>query len=79
MGQNLETNRNAYFYHAVNTKTGKGFQNLYFFLTLFCIGVEPINNALTASGEQGRSSATHIHVPIDPQTPRPQKLYFDSG
>lgn len=80
MAQNLKTNRNAYFYHVVNTKTVKGFQNLYFFFkTLFCIGVEPINNAAIVPGEEGRSSAIHIQVPAVPQTPLPQKLYGDSG
>ena len=33
------------------------------------IEVQPINNAVIASGEQWRDSAVHIHVSIFPQTP----------
>ena len=32
----------------------------------FCIGVEPINNVVTVSGEQQRDPVTHIHVSILP-------------
>ena len=34
-----------------------------------CIGVQMIYNAVIASGEQRRDSATHIHVSVLPQTP----------
>ena len=34
---------------------------------LFCFRVEPINNAVIASGEQQRDSVTHVHVSILPQ------------
>ena len=38
-----------------------------FFLTSFCIGVQPINNAVIVSGGQQRGSAKRNHVPILPQ------------
>ena len=48
----------------------------FFFLLnfLFCIGVEPINNFVTVSGEQLRDSAIHMHVSILPQTLLPSRL-----
>ena len=37
----------------------------FFFLNLlFCMGVQPINNAMIVSGEQWRDSTIHIHVCI---------------
>ena len=56
---------------------GRLFENFIFcFLLnfLFCIGVQPINNAVTVSGEQRRDSATHIRVSVLPQTPLPARL-----
>ena len=41
---------------------------------LFCIGVQPINNAVTVSGEQRRDSATHMRVSVLPHTPLPARL-----
>ena len=48
----------------------------FFFLLnfIFCIGVEPINNFVTVSGEQWRDSAIHMHVSILPQTVLPSRL-----
>ena len=43
----------------------------------FCIGVEPINNAVMVSGGQQRDSAVPIHVPILLQTPLPSRLPHD--
>ena len=45
---------------------------------LFCIGVELISNVVAVSGERQRVSATHIHVPIFPQTPHPSRLTGDT-
>ena len=41
---------------------------------LFCIRVQPINNAVTVSGEQWRDSAIHTRVSIPPQTTLPSRL-----
>ena len=48
--------------------------NFSLFNFLFCIGVEPVNNTVIVSGEQGRDSAVHIHVSILPQTPLLSRL-----
>ena len=52
-----------------NSKDGLNF--------LLYIGVQPINNVVIVSSEQGRDSATHIHVSILPQTPLPSRLAHD--
>ena len=41
---------------------------------LFCIGVQPINNAVVVSGEEQRVSAIRAHTSILPQTPIPSRL-----
>ena len=49
----------------------------YFFFICFLkdfIGVEPINSVVIVSGAQQSDSATHIRVPILPQTPLPSRL-----
>ena len=45
--------------------------SFFFFNFLFGIRVQPINNVVIISGEQGRDSAIHIHVSILLQTPPP--------
>ena len=54
-------------------------QMLCFILNfLFCIGLELINTVVIVSGEQGRDSAIHIHVPILCQIPLPSGLPHNS-
>jgi len=47
------------------------------FLTLFYIGVQPMDSVVIVSGEQQRDSGMHIHVPILLQTPLPSRLPHD--
>ena len=44
---------------------------LFLFNFLFCTGVQLMDNIGIVSGEQGRDSATHIHVSVLPLTPLP--------
>ena len=38
----------------------------FFFTFLFCIGLQPVNNAVVVSGKQQRDSAICIHSPPKP-------------
>ena len=44
------------------------------FIFLAYVGAQPISNIVIVSGEQQRSSATHIHVSILCQSPLPSRL-----
>ena len=53
----------------LNTNRFTKYRNFFFFLTFYVVlGVQPVNNVVTVSGEQQRYSAIHIHVSILPQT-----------
>ena len=53
---------------------GPGSISLFIMNFLYCIGVQPVNNVVIASGEQQMESAKHIYVSILPQTPLASRL-----